>query len=127
MSNVPADTRVMADQARLLQVMTNLLGNSIKYTQEGGIGVTISEGDGGVTIRVTDTGRGIEADEQESLFQKFKQVGEKVYITDPVQGTGMGLYISHLLVESMHGKIYLEKSEVGKGSTFALQLPVAEI
>ena len=77
-------------------------------------------------IRVSDTGIGISEEKQKLLFQKFQQAGEKVLARDVTRGTGLGLYISKMLAEEMGGKVYLEKSELGKGSTFGFSLPRAE-
>jgi signal transduction histidine kinase len=81
--------------------------------------------DGFVTISVTDSGIGIPKERWDLLFRKFQQAGENIYTRDTSRSTGMGLYISRLMVEGMGGKIWLERSEPGKGSTFTFTLPVS--
>lgn len=115
----------LGDKERAEQVLVNLLGNSIKYTDAGGVYVRVVEEDGSVKVKVYDTGAGIGMDEQAYLFQKFKRLGDRVYERDVSKGTGMGLYISRLLAEAMGGKVYLEKSNPGIGSGFVFTLPAA--
>jgi signal transduction histidine kinase len=74
-------------------------------------------------VSVTDTGSGISEHNQTRLFKKFQQAGEDMLARDVNQSTGLGLYISKLLVTAMGGTIALEKSELGKGSTFVFMLP----
>lgn len=116
----------LGDRARLQQVMINLLGNAIKFTKIGGVYVDVEATSTLVKIKVTDTGSGMAKDDQSQLFQKFKQVGTNAGLArETSQGSGMGLYISKLIMESMGGQIYLEHSEKEKGSTFAVELPRA--
>jgi PAS domain S-box-containing protein len=116
---------VFADKNRTEQVLLNLVGNAIKFTKEGGITVTASAVGGFVGIRVTDTGLGISEHNQSLLFRKFQPAGEQMLARDVTQSTGLGLYISKLIISSMGGTIELEASELGKGSTFIFTLPVA--
>jgi PAS domain S-box-containing protein len=113
---------VEADRQRTRQALINLLGNAIKYTETGGITVTAEASERRLKIRITDSGKGVSREEQDQLFQKFKQVGDRVYARDIKEGTGMGLYITRLLMEAMGGEVYLEESEKGKGSTFVMEL-----
>lgn len=117
--------QVSGDQDRMRQVLINLVGNGLKFTQEGGVTVTALREGKFVKISVTDTGMGISEKNQELLFRKFQQAESDIYTRDTVQGTGLGLYISKLMVGGMGGKIVLEKSEVGKGTTFSFTLPIA--
>ena len=78
-----------------------------------------------VKISVSDTGKGISLQSQNLLFRKFQQADVNIYTRDAARSTGLGLYISKLMVEAMRGSIFLEKSEVGVGSTFVFTLPVA--
>jgi PAS domain S-box-containing protein len=108
------------DPGRLRQVLTNLIGNAIKFTHEGQIGVHVTldqEDDAMATIRfmVADTGVGIPADKINRLFRPFSQVDAS--ITRKFGGTGLGLSISKQLVEMMGGQMSVE-SEIGRGSTF---------
>ena len=112
-----------ADYERTKQVLINLIGNGIKFSDEGGVILQIQPSGQFVRILVSDTGRGISKDGQKLLFRKFQQTGKNIYTRDVVQGTGLGLYISKLIVEGMGGKIGLEKTEEGKGSTFVVELP----
>jgi len=116
--DIPA--AVTGDAIRFSQVLTNLVGNAIKFTEQGGITVTVTvphRTDRQVSIRcnVTDTGIGIPPAGLKALFQSFSQVDGSA--TRKYGGTGLGLAISKQLVEMMHGTIAVE-SDVGKGSTF---------
>ncbi|OGV97347.1 hypothetical protein A2W24_06475 [Microgenomates group bacterium RBG_16_45_19] len=120
----PEGIQVLADPARLEQVIVNVLGNAVKFTNEGGVDVTAEQKPGQVVaIAVRDTGKGITQDDQAALFQKFKQVGSSALSRDVSQGTGMGLYISRLLIEKMGGRLFLLESTPGKGSVFVIEVP----
>jgi len=119
---------VMIDKNRAAQVLVNLIGNSFKFTKEGGVAVTIGEVTTDfVKVLVTDTGIGIDSENQKLLFRKFQQAESNILTRDVTQGTGLGLYISRLMMEGMKGQINLERSEMGKGSTFSISLPVSRI
>ncbi|GAB6930397.1 hypothetical protein JCM10914A_43800 [Paenibacillus sp. JCM 10914] len=116
------DVYVMADENRLQQILHNLIGNAIAYTEAGTITITAQVEDGQVLIQVTDTGIGISAADQERIFESFEQVNP---MERPQQeGTGLGLSITKQLVELHKGTLTV-KSELGKGSTFTLTLPVS--
>jgi signal transduction histidine kinase/HAMP domain-containing protein len=115
---------VMADRDRLKQVLINLIGNGFKFTTEGGVNITLTPKNETVEVWVSDTGAGIAPEQQGLLFHKFQQAGSSLYTRDTSKGTGLGLYISKLMMEGMGGKVWLEKSEPGKGSTFAFSLPI---
>lgn len=117
--------QVFADRARAEQVLFNLLGNALKFTPKGTITVATELINGFVKISVTDNGIGISEANQVLLFRKFQQAGDHIIARDVTQGTGLGLYISHLLVSKMGGTIGLVSSKQGEGSTFAFTLPVA--
>ncbi len=110
------------DFTRLQQVITNLLGNAIKFTESGQVSLRVGlQGPEEWYIRVTDTGPGIPAEEQERVFEPFRQVDGSP--TRRYTGTGLGLSISNQLIQMMDGIILLE-STPGKGSTFTVHLPL---
>jgi signal transduction histidine kinase len=115
--------RAMVDPDRFRQVVTNIVGNAIKYTFAGSVTITIAEEGSKAVIRVRDTGIGISADEQQNLFQKFYRV--KSAETRSVNGTGLGLWITKQIVETMDGRIALESMK-GVGSTFIISFPLAK-
>jgi PAS domain S-box-containing protein len=114
---------VLGDAARLRQVLLNLAGNAVKFTERGGVAIIVEPGSGPDDVRflVRDTGIGIAPDEQSRIFLEFEQAdggsGRKF------GGTGLGLAISKRLVERMGGTIALD-STPGSGSTFAVTLPL---
>ena len=115
--------RVRADREKLQQVLVNLLANAIKFTDSGGsITIECVRNGGLVAIKVRDTGRGIAADRQESIFQPFVQVDSS--LTRTGDGVGLGLAISRDLARAMDGDLTVQ-SVPGEGSTFTLSLPAA--
>jgi PAS domain S-box-containing protein len=112
---------VHADRVRFKQILYNLLSNAVKFTPKGGwIDIDCSEARDKTCISVTDTGIGIRTEDQEVVFEEFRQVEGS---TDAInEGTGLGLAITKRLVEQQGGKISL-KSELGKGSRFTFTLP----
>ncbi len=114
---------VFHDPLRLRQVLTNLIGNAIKFTDQGEVRVTLSSDDqpDHCLIAVHDTGIGIAPEHQKTIFEQFRQVDQST--TRRHSGTGLGLAITQQLVMMMQGKIYLE-SELGKGSSFYVSLPL---
>ncbi len=117
---------VFADRDRTKQALLNLVGNSLKFTEKGEVVVHLVPDVDKVRCRVTDTGRGISKENQSLLFRKFQQAGSSLFTRDTTKGTGLGLYISRLIIEGMGGKIWLEKSEEGVGSEFCFTLPIAD-
>jgi two-component system, sensor histidine kinase and response regulator len=123
---------IYGDQEKIEQILTNLIGNAIKFTPDGGK-ILISarppphdqkEGYGqAVAISVKDTGIGIPAEHRTAIFEKFHQVEGS--LRRSMSGTGLGLAITKGLVEAQQGKIVVE-SEMGKGSTFTFTLPVSQ-
>jgi len=114
---------VRADENRLQQILFNLAGNAIKFTESGSITVTAENRKSVVEIKVADTGIGIPEDKIKVIFESYEQldlVVDREYI-----GTGLGLTITKKLVELHQGKIWVE-SEVNKGSTFYFTLPVSD-
>jgi GAF domain-containing protein len=109
------------DGRRLTQVLINLVGNAIKFTDAGEVAIKAEANDGSFHVSVRDTGPGISAADQAKLFQEFQQADNA--ITRKKGGTGLGLAISKRIIEMHGGKIWVE-SQVGQGSTFAFTLPV---
>lgn len=112
-----------ADPERLKQILINLIGNAIKYTETGSVTVNNEIKDNELRIKITDTGIGISPEGQKNLFQKFYRV--KTDKTESVQGTGLGLWITKQLIELMGGKIFLESIE-GKGTQVTIVLNITE-
>ena len=109
------------DGRRLAQVVINLVGNAIKFTDAGEVLIKATAADGSFHLSVCDTGPGISAADQAKLFQEFQQADNA--ITRKKGGTGLGLAISKRIIEMHGGKIWVE-SRLGQGSTFAFTLPV---
>jgi signal transduction histidine kinase len=102
-------------------VLLNLLSNAVKFTPEGGrIDVRALHANGTVEVSVTDTGVGIAPEDQEAVFEEFRQVGAA---ERKAEGTGLGLALSRKFVELHGGRIWVQ-SELGRGSTFTFTLPV---
>jgi histidine kinase len=124
--SLPADLPpVLADEHRILQVLTNLTGNALQYTPEGGT-VTISGTQEAkmVEITVRDTGVGIAPEHLSHLFDRFYRV-DKSRSRAAGGGSGIGLTISRFLVEAHRGEISVKSDGVGKGSAFSFTLPVS--
>ena len=113
---------IRADRIKLSRVLTNLVGNAIKFTEQGKVEVLgdVAGGDGCIRISVKDTGMGIPLENQERIFDEFSQL--KNPDRDKQKGTGLGLSISRRLMESMSGRLSVV-SEPGQGSTFIATLP----
>jgi signal transduction histidine kinase len=109
------------DGRRLTQVLINLVGNAIKFTDAGEVAIKAEANNGAFHVSVRDTGPGISAPDQAKLFQEFQQADNA--ITRKKGGTGLGLAISKRIVEMHGGRIWVE-SQPGQGSTFAFTLPV---
>jgi GAF domain-containing protein len=112
---------IQGDERKIKQVLLNLLSNAIKFTPDGGrIEVRAIPVDGSVEVSVTDTGVGIAPEDQEAIFEEFRQVGTAA---KKVEGTGLGLALSRKFVELHGGRIWV-KSQVGAGSTFTFTIPM---
>jgi predicted ATPase/signal transduction histidine kinase/DNA-binding NarL/FixJ family response regulator/tRNA A-37 threonylcarbamoyl transferase component Bud32 len=114
---------VQADEKRLRQVLLNLLGNAIKFTEKGGVTFQVGEPEGKLRFQVEDTGIGMAGEQLEEIFLPFQQVGEH---RRHIEGTGLGLAISRQLVQMMGSDIKV-KSTLGKGSVFWFDLDLPRI
>jgi GAF domain-containing protein/anti-sigma regulatory factor (Ser/Thr protein kinase) len=122
---VPSDLPpIQGDERRITQVLMNLVGNAIKFTDSGEVRVEVKSADGSFVVSVSDTGPGIAETDQENIFEEFRQAQSST--TQKKGGTGLGLAIAKRIVELHGGKIWVE-SEVGKGSTFTFTLPISKM
>lgn len=116
------DYKVRADPNYTRQILQNIIGNSLKFTSKGKISVSLIKSVNWLNISVTDTGVGIAKENQAKIFSKFQQISSKQ--KGRPEGTGLGLYISLKMAQSQGSQLRLERSEVGKGTTFVLSLPM---
>ncbi|OQA55662.1 MAG: Alkaline phosphatase synthesis sensor protein PhoR [Candidatus Omnitrophica bacterium ADurb.Bin277] len=111
---------VYLDHDKFIQILTNLVGNSLKFTHEGHVKISIREFGGGVECRVSDTGRGISGEDLPKVFEKFHQFGRTA--GPGIKGTGLGLAICKKLVELHHGKISIESLPM-QGTSITMLFP----
>jgi PAS domain S-box-containing protein len=117
----PEDLRpIRTDRLRVSQILLNLMGNAIKFTEHGYVSVAVSQDGSGVAIAVKDSGRGIAAEDLKRVFDDFYQVTP--HSSARSEGTGLGLAVSRRLAESIGARIELT-SELGRGSVFTLRIP----
>lgn len=116
---------VRGDADRIRQVVLNLVGNALRYTKQGGVSISLFKEEEQAVLRVTDTGAGITEANQTLLFRKFQQADKGVMTREHSEGTGLGLYITRLIMESMKGTVMLEKSTAGEGSVFRVTIPLS--
>src|SRR3990172_10651435 len=109
------------DDRRITQVLLNLVGNAIKFTEAGEVRVSVASADGQFRVSVSDTGPGISAADQQRIFEEFYQGDSSS--TRAKGGTGLGLAIARRIVELHGGRIWVESTR-GKGSTFTFTLPI---
>jgi Na+/proline symporter/signal transduction histidine kinase len=116
---------VIADIDRMIQVMLNLLSNAVKFCDEaaGRIEVALSERDGWLRVDVRDNGPGVRTEDQQIIFDKFRQAGDT--LTEKPHGTGLGLPISRHIIERHGGRIWVE-SRPGQGACFSFSLPIVQ-
>lgn len=121
-ANLPKEQglSLYADEDRLIQIFTNLIGNSLKFTEKGHIDISLEQRENEVEFMVSDTGIGITVEDLPKVFTKFLQFGRISGAGE--KGTGLGLSIAKGLVELHRGKIWVE-SEIGKGTKFIFTLP----
>jgi signal transduction histidine kinase len=111
----------LGDEQRLTQVLLNLVGNALKFTDAGEVRIVAMPANGGYSLSVIDTGPGIPPGEQTRIFEEFHQVDGSN--TKAKGGTGLGLAIAKQIVQMHGGRIWVE-STLGKGSTFQVELPI---
>jgi signal transduction histidine kinase len=114
----PEDIIVEADKGRITQVISNLLNNAVKFTEEGVISVTAQRRDSQVVVSIKDSGQGIDSEIAPRLFSKFATKSET--------GTGLGLFISKSIVEAHNGRIWAVNNADGKGATFTFSIPIRD-
>ena len=112
---------IYADKSRIFEVLSNLIRNSIRFSDEEGATITVNtrQKEGYAVVEVKDNGRGIDPEIMPRLFTKFA--------TKSHQGIGLGLYISKSIVEAHGGKIWAENNPDGKGATFTFILPIQKL
>lgn len=116
---LPQSVTVTADRLKISQVLNNLVGNAVKYSESGTtINISFEKTDGKITVMVNDKGMGIKSENLDKLFERYYRVEQQSIIG----GFGIGLYLSAEIIEAHGGKIWAE-SEFGKGSTFYFELP----
>jgi len=109
------------DERRLTQVLLNLVGNAIKFTDIGEVAIRTSVANGSFTVAVRDTGPGIAEQDQAKIFEEFQQADSSS--TKQKGGTGLGLAIAKRIIEMHGGRLWVE-SKVGEGATFSFTIPV---
>lgn len=123
-SSIPSEEITLStDETKLRQIIVNLVGNSIKFTEKGFVELGMRKTENALQFHVKDTGIGISSQHRDKIFERFRQV--ESCLTRKYGGNGLGLAISKSLVELLGGKLWVE-SEVGKGSTFYFTLPLEE-
>jgi two-component system, OmpR family, sensor histidine kinase VicK len=117
-NSIPNKLEIYADKSRIFEVLSNLIKNSIRFSdeEEATIIVNVEQKEGYAVVQVRDNGRGIDPEIMPKLFTKFA--------TKSYQGIGLGLYISKSIIEAHGGKIWAENNRNGKGATFTFTLPV---
>jgi len=113
---------IEADRVRLSQILNNLIGNAIKFTEEGSITLRASSDDGWACIEVEDTGAGMSEGDLQEIFERFRQAEDSP--ARGTEGTGLGLSITRHLVH-IHGGTIDVHSQLGEGSTFTVRLPIS--
>ena len=109
------------DPGKLRQVFLNLIDNSVKYTNKGGVKISLTKEGKVIKLLIKDTGVGLSEEGKKHLFEKFIRADDSGQTN--ITGTGLGLYVAKQIVEAHKGKIWAESAGPGKGSTFVLELP----
>lgn len=115
---------IEADPRNLYHVFMNVVDNAEKYTQKGGLDITLRRDNDNISVKFADTGIGITAEDHENLFKKFSR-GKKSNNLNP-NGSGLGLFIAKQIIDEHHGKIQVSSSGDGKGTTFVVTLPISQ-
>lgn len=115
---------VYSDPQRLRQILVNVLGNALKFTERGQVLLQVRQNENDLLFKVRDTGLGIHPEDQKILFKAFGQVENS--ITNSVEGSGLGLLLSRNLARLLGGELSLEYSEHGKGSCFMVRIPLEQ-
>ncbi len=118
-----ADDKIRVDQEKTKQIISNVIDNSLKYTEAGSITIDIKTNSKNVTISITDTGIGIPENKLVDIFGKFNRTKEAINLS--VVGTGLGLYVAKIMTEAQNGKIWAKSDGAGTGATFYIQFPLA--
>jgi two-component system, OmpR family, sensor histidine kinase VicK len=111
---------VEADKTRIFEVLSNILRNAVKFTNEGAIQVTLEKSDDSAIVTIRDSGKGIDPEIMPKLFTRFA-IGK-----DSASGSGLGLYISKAIIEAHGGKMGARNNDDGKGAAFSFTLPIAQ-
>ena len=114
---------ITADPNRVIQILSNLIGNALKFTEKGSISVKVTRKRGSVSVDVSDTGIGIAKADIPKIFKKFYQL-KRGLVKQEGSGTGLGLSIVSEIVHLHHGQVHVIDSDVGKGTTFRFTLPI---
>ncbi|HMQ01860.1 MAG TPA: GAF domain-containing sensor histidine kinase [Candidatus Doudnabacteria bacterium] len=112
---------IMMDSEKIRQVVNNMIDNAIKYSKQGDIEVKLEHDAESVTVKVIDTGKGMDKETQDAIFKKYSRGKDSA---THATGLGLGMYVAKVIVEQHNGRIWAESSGVGKGSTFAFSLPI---
>lgn len=115
--------KAWGDEAKVKQILMNLIDNAIKFTDHGGITIDLRKDREWIKITITDTGCGISVANQKLIFRKFQLASDDILSRSSAKSTGVGLYIAKFMVEKMGGQIKLVYSKPGQGSSFEFTLP----
>ncbi len=121
------DAFVDVDKEKMKDVLMNIIDNSIKFTETGGITIGLNIDENSMLVSIKDTGSGITPSDLPKLFHKFGRIDNSYTVASETGGTGLGLYIVKLYVEGMGGRVWATSEGVGKGSTFWISLPKSRI
>lgn len=121
-SNTSLPESIVSDPTRIRQILSNVVGNAIKFTERGRVELSVNYTQNQLEFKVTDTGRGITEDQRKFLFQAFSQADSST--TRKFGGTGLGLILTKKLSQALGGDFLLVESQIGQGSIFKAELPI---